>query len=245
MGYGCMGDFYWEIEHIPDWNVIVKELPTTFSYFKKKGSALFIARNAEQIQYVNEKSLARFENLFNILLETLNRYECQTELPPINQWILMGAVAEVTLQIILAVYYSDYLNERWQQWMSFDDKYIIGVLNNVLEQETEKGELTSKQRKSIAGAIADKIGEHTKEHPIDRIMLDELIQFAEKTKMLCNDTLIVHLRTIQRNRNCIHAFSERVIDDWDVLRSSVNALGYIWDDFGYRFTAENTKEPSP
>ena len=199
MGYGCMGDFYWEIEHIPDWNVIVKELPSTFRSFKNEGAALFISRNAEQIQYVNEKSLTRFENLFNILLKTLKQYEFRTEVPPINQWILIGAVAEVTLQIILAVYHSDYLNERWQQWIGFDDGYIIGVLDNILQQEVDKEKLTSKQRKSIAGAVADKIGEHTKTHPIDRIMLDELIQFAEKTKMLCNDTLIVHLRTIQRN----------------------------------------------
>ena len=116
MGYGCMGDFYWEIEHIPDWNVIVKELPSTFRSFKNEGAALFISRNAEQIQYVNEKSLTRFENLFNILLKTLKQYEFRTEVPPINQWILIGAVAEVTLQIILP----EDLSPAWHGFLQAD-----------------------------------------------------------------------------------------------------------------------------
>lgn len=241
MGYGCMGDFYWELEALPNWNVLLKELPAAFESFKQKGMGLFALRNVESIQYVNPNSIGRFEQLFNTLVETLNQYEYKKELSPMNQWILLGAVTEVTLQIILAVYHSDYFNERWQQWENFDDEYIKCircVLDNTLQQEVDKEKMSSKQKKSIIKAVADKIKEHTAIHSVDRIMLDELIQFAEKTGLLCNDKLIEQLRIIQRNRNCIHSFSERAIDNWDVLRSSVNAIGYIWSDFGYRFESE-------
>ncbi|MBR6007128.1 MAG: hypothetical protein IK064_05815, partial [Clostridia bacterium] len=59
-----------------------------------------------------------------------------------------------------------------------------------------------------------------------------------KTGLLYNDSLLDQLRIIQRNRNGIHAFSDRGIDGWDVLRTSVNSLGYIMNDFSGRFTAE-------
>ena len=239
MGYGCMGEFYWEIDSVPSWNIILKEITAVFCVFKQEGAKLFESRNAKEIQYVNEKSLERFDQMFCIMMEALNQYEKQSKSLPLIQWILLGSVIEITLQTILAVYHSDYLKDRWQQWDDFDKAHIEEALDNALEKEVQDKKLSAKQKKSICGAIADKIQEHTIVHPIDRIMLDELIQFSEKAKLFDNDKIIPQLRVIQKNRNCIHAFSEREIDNWDVLRSSVNALGYILSNFSQRFAAEN------
>ena len=226
------------MEKVPEWEELIIELPHTFSAFRNSGQKLSILRNNEQVQYINENSLCNYELLFGELLGALNEHSNGNTPQPLKHWILLGAVTEVTLQIILAVYYTDYIKERWQLWDGVDVESVKNELSKVLQQEVELGKLTPQQKKSISGAISKKIEEHTSEHSIRRIMLEELIQFAEKTGLLYNDSLLDQLRIIQRNRNGIHAFSDRGIDGWDVLRTSVNSLGYIMNDFSGRFTAE-------
>ncbi len=240
MSCGCGGKYYWEINNIPEWTVLISELPKALEYFVKEGRILFVSRNGEKLNYMNENSLKRFERLFVELAASLPKCDPGYDPLPLTQWILLGAITEVSLQIILAVYHTDFLNERWQLWEDTETASIRNQIDELLKKAVAEGKISAKQRKTIVGAIDDEIKKHTKHHEIDRIMLDELIQLAQKTGFLLSSDILSQLRIIQRNRNCIHAFSERSIDSWNELKVSLNTLGYMWDDFGYRFEAENT-----
>ena len=134
MGYGCSGAYYWEKGNVPNWDEIRREMPSVFLRFKLEGQKLYTANNVEHNQYISDASLQRFEFLFNDFLEAIDQYDKSHDLPPMKQWILLGAITEVTLQIILAVYNSDYINERWQQWEEFDSKNVQEALSDVSSQ---------------------------------------------------------------------------------------------------------------
>lgn len=242
LGYGCGGKYYWDLKDVPDWNTLIHVLPESKNSFVINGVALNARRNRDKRDYLSANGLDRFETLFEELLAAIDQKDKTNCNLPLKEWILLGAVTEVTLQVIIAIYYSDYLNERWQQWVNVDADYMLNKIDAALENEVNIGKLTSKQKKSIKEAVNRKIKEHTMIHDVDRIMLDELIQFTQKTKLLLDDSINDKLKIIQKNRNCIHAFSNRSIDGWEALQASLNTLGYIWDDFSYRFEAECNEE---
>ena len=99
---------------------------------------------------------------------------------------------------------------------------IIDSINGLVQQ----GVLTSKQGKSLKEAIKGKIKEHTNEHPVQRVMLDEIIQYYSFQKLMDDDE-IFYLKSIQSNRNGIHSFEERTIGTWDNLQYCVRFWCYL------------------
>lgn len=93
---------------------------------------------------------------------------------------------------------------------------------------TDEGSLDLQQAKSIKNAIRDKIKEHTKEHSVQKVMLDELIQLYQYLDLLSEDE-ISHLRNIQANRNGIHSFQQREIGNWNDLQYSIRFFCYLLD----------------
>lgn len=139
---------------------------------------------------------------------------------------MLGSLTESALQIFLAFYMDDYKNSKWKQWENIDvDKVknpIIDSINGLVQQ----GVLTSKQGKSLKEVIKDKIKEHTNEHQVQRVMLDEIIQYYSFQKLMDNDE-IFYLKLIQSNRNGIHSFEERTIGTWDDLQHCVRFWCYL------------------
>ena len=91
---------------------------------------------------------------------------------------------------------------------------------------TSTGEISTKQGYSLKDAIKDTLKKHTNEHLIQRVMLDELVQFYSSTKLL-DDSDIAHLKVIQRNRNGIHSFQARELGDWDDLKNEVEFFCHL------------------
>ena len=156
--------------------------------------------NEEAIKLITEESLGRFQNLAKKLAEEIqNGYHCQYEdmenvndnAFKLNSWILLGSLTESALQIFLAFYMDDYKNSKWKQWENIDvDKVknpIIDSINGLVQQ----GVLTSKQGKSLKEVIKDKIKEHTNEHQVQRVMLDEIIQYYSFQKLM--DLSLIHI----------------------------------------------------
>ena len=191
--------------------------------------------NEEAIKLITEESLRRFQNLAKKMAEEIqNGYYCQYEdmenvndnAFKLNSWILLGSLTESALQIFLAFYMDDYKNSKWKQWENIvvDEVKtpIIDSINGLVQQ----GVLTSKQGKSLKEAIKGKIKEHTNEHPVQRVMLDEIIQYYSFQKLMDDDE-IFYLKSIQSNRNGIHSFEERTIGTWDNLQYCVRFWCYL------------------
>ena len=80
--------------------------------------------------------------------------------------------------------------------------------------------------RSLKEAIKDTIKWHTREHDVQKIMLDELIQLYTELKLFDGDE-ISYLRLIQSNRNGIHSFQRRPIGSWDDLQYCVRFFCFL------------------
>lgn len=75
-------------------------------------------------------------------------------------------------------------------------------------------------------------------HPVEKVMLDEIILFYEKNEILDQDD-IEALRSIQKNRNCIHAYMERNIGTWQDLQYSVRFFCALLETLTIRMPGES------
>lgn len=175
---------------------------------------------------ITVKSISRFARITDIFAEGIkDGYNYQSEDlyddvqngRLINSWILLGSLAEVSIQIFLTVYINDYENSSWQQWKDFEPAEVKRRLFETLNDLVQNGNLTSKQSKSLKKAIDSKILEHTVEHPIEKVMLDELIQLCEQEELFDSEA-IGYLRLIQNSRNAVHAYVNRTIGTWNDLQ---------------------------
>lgn len=70
------------------------------------------------------------------------------------------------------------------------------------------------------------IKKHCVEHQVQKVMLDEIIQFY-KEQGLMDEEDIQFLKVIQSNRNGIHSFENRVLGDWNNLQYVVRFWCYL------------------
>lgn len=177
-------------------------------------------------ELITEKSMARFSEIAKLFAEGIKDgfyYQYQDLFEDvqngglINSWILLGSLTEVSLQVFLTIYIFDYENMEWQQWKDFNQEAVKDSLFVALNDMVQQKNLSSKQSKSIKKAIERKILEHTVEHPVEKVMLDELIQICEQEKLF-DDEVNGYLRSIQKSRNAIHAYMDRTIGNWDDLQ---------------------------
>lgn len=236
MAYGCMGEFIWQKENVPSWNILNEELKKLLDDFLKEANYCIVSRGSDFAkELLTQDSILRFSIVSEELIKSLQEGLNGSKVPiPMKQWILLGATAEMVLQVFLTVYHSDYLNEEWQQWNIANPETIHDTIKETLKQLVSTGAISSKQKDSLHKAVKEKLEEHTNIHHIDSIMMDELIAFCQKTNLLMDLDYINALRVIQNNRNCIHPYTERSIDNWETLKQIVNIFGCIVDDFRTR-----------
>lgn len=186
---------------------------------------------------VNDNSIEKFQCVVELLAEDLedafyhtteDLYDDSISALRLKSWIVLGSALEVSLQMFLSIYINDYEQSQWQQWVDFaaedTKKVIFEAINKLVETKT----ILAEQGRSLKNAIRDEIKDHIKVHPVDRVMLDELIQFFSKNEIFDTDD-IEELRFIQTNRNCIHAFMERQIGNWLSLQYSIRFFVYLME----------------
>ena len=193
--------------------------------------------NSESKELISHKCMERFESIVGILANIIKDGDCysyedlygeEQNALKLNGWVLLGSLTETVLQMFLAFYIDDYKKTKWEQWVDFEKEKVQKPLFECISRLTDEGSLDLQQAKSIKNAIRDKIKEHTKEHSVQKVMLDELIQLYQYLDLLSEDE-ISHLRNIQANRNGIHSFQQREIGNWNDLQYSIRFFCYLLD----------------
>lgn len=221
-------DYGWE-----DLSNLVKS--TTEKYADNILQLVDISPNEESRKLITKECLERFLSISDILAEQIldglyyqyedidNKNNNGTKL---NSWILLGTLTETTLQMFLAFYLDDFKSANWQQWINFERDKVQTPLIEAITKLVDEGSIDSTQGKSLKKAVKDTIKEHTHEHEVSMIMLDELIQFYKSIELLEDDECN-YLREIQSNRNGIHSFKSRVIGSWSDLQYNVRLFCYL------------------
>ena len=191
--------------------------------------------NEESKDLISAECLKQYESLTQLLSESMKDYpyyycgdlgDDLQNAKKLNSWILLGSLTETTLQIFLSFYMDDYKNTKWQLWDNFKGKETLQPITKKINDLIEKGELNSKQGKSIKNAIRKVVEKHTIQHDIKGIMLDELIQLFSKLELFDDDDL-KYLEKIKANRNGIHSFEKRVIGSWEELHYCIHFFCYL------------------
>lgn len=186
---------------------------------------------------ISSECMERFESITGILSEQIKDgvyYQCEDldcnsqNAIKLNSWILLGSLTETTLQMFLAFYLNDFRNAKWQQWENFRVEQIQAPIIGCIQKLVEDGTLEAAYGRSLKNAIKDTIKEHTKEHQVQKIMLDELIQFFIALALLDEEDLR-YLKMIQSNRNGIHSFQSRNIGTWSDLQYGVRFFCYLME----------------
>lgn len=189
----------------------------------------------EAVDLISKESLQRLCLLADQLASQIkDGYYYQTEdaenniqnASKLTSWIILGSLTETVLQMFLAFYIEDYKKTQWQQWVDFPAATVKERINVTISQLVEDGVIESNQGKSLKEAIKDNIKRHCVEHSVQRVMLDEIIQFYIAQELLDEDE-IQYLRIIQSNRNGIHSFESRTIGTWSDLQYATRFWCYL------------------
>lgn len=231
-----MVEYLWDGKIDCGWEELEIKVIETSNIFKDQMlEVVSHSPNKETQELINEETMSRFLNLARIMSEDIEMgYYYQYEdienknksAYRLNAWILLGSLTECVLQMFLAFYIDDYRRSKWQQWEEIDVEKvkdpIIAVINNLVKD----GTITSTQGKTLKNSIKDKIKEHTTEHPVQKVMLDEIIHYYTSMELMDEDE-IFYLKCIQSNRNGIHSFEGRTIGTWSDLQYSVRFWCYL------------------
>lgn len=184
---------------------------------------------------ISEDCMQRFESIVSVLADTIKNaadyhyedlFEDSQNAKKLNCWILLGSLTEATLQIFLAFYLDDYKNAKWQQWENFKLEQVRVPILESIQKLVDDGILDTAHARSLKDAIKDTIKWHTREHDVQKIMLDELIQLFTELNLFDEDEL-TYLRQIQTNRNGIHSFQKRTIGTWSDLQYCVRFFCFL------------------
>ena len=233
-----MKEWLWDGEMDCGWEELSRLLKKVCSHFTKTmlETTSFSPVN-ESKDLITSECMERFESITGVLADIIQdggyyQYEDLTNdyqnAKKLNSWILLGSLTETTLQMFLAFYINDYKNTKWQQWENFQVEQVQNSIVSFIQQLVDEVNLVPAQARSLKDAIRATIKEHTKEHRVERIMLDELIQLFTSLELFDEDELDT-LKTIQSNRNGIHSFQSRTIGTWDDLQYSVRFFCYLMD----------------
>ena len=234
-GY-LMTEYLWDGEMDCGWEELEEKVNATASLFYDKMLEIVQYSPYEKSrELINQESMARFVDIARVMSEKLEMgyyYEYEDienkncNAYKLTTWILLGSLTESVLQMFLAFYINDYEHSKWQQWEEIKEdeikKPIIDAINNLVDGES----ISRDQGKSLKEAIKRKIKEHTVEHPVQKIMLDEIIKYYTAMELMDEDELD-YLKTIQSNRNGIHSFENRTIGTWSDLQYSVRFWCYL------------------
>ena len=195
----------------------------------------------EAVNLISKESMERLCLLADKLADIIkDGYYCQNEdfdatsqnASKLLSWIILGSLTETTLQMFLAFYIEDYKKSQWQQWIDFPESEVKDKINSTIKEMVDNNTIENDQAKSLKESIKDTIKKHSVEHHVQKVMLDELIQYYISQELL-DDEEILYLRTIQSNRNGIHSFEDRNIGNWNDLQYAVRFWCYLleWVQF--------------
>ena len=229
---------FWDGEMDYGWEDLSAFLVNTCSKFTR---TLLIAvedsQNPEIPKLISTNCLDRFEDITDVLSDIIKdaNYYTSEDLDDtrdgaqkLNSWILLGSLTEATLQIYIALNIEYYKTIKWQQWEEFKIEAVQTPIKECIQRLVEENAISPRQAKSLNTAIKDKIKEHTKEHDIQKITLDELIRLYEHLQLF-NEEEISYLKLIQSSRNGVHSFQRRRIGTWFDLQYSIRFFCYLLD----------------
>lgn len=127
--------------------------------------------------------------------------------------------------MFLAFYLNDYRNTKWQMWENFNAEQAKPIIDCIQKQVGE-GIINVDQARSFKDAIKDTVKRHTREHAVQKVMLDELIQLHTELELFAEDEL-EYLKAIQSNRNGIHSFQSRTMGTWFDLQYNTRFFCYL------------------
>ncbi len=231
-----MTEYLWAGEMDCDWEELEEKVNNTASRFYDE--MLEIVQHSpyeKSRELINKESMARFVDIAMAMSEDLQMgyfYEHEdienknSNAYKLTIWILLGSLTESALQMFLAFYIDDYENSKWQQWEEIKADEIKTPIMDAINRLVEKESISAAQGRTLKEAIKSKIKEHTVEHPVQRIMLDEIIKYYTAMDLM-DKTELVYLKTIQSNRNGIHSFENRPIGTWTDLQYCVRFWCYL------------------
>lgn len=231
-----MTEYLWDGEMDCGWEDLEEKVNDIASRFRTEMLEIVqYSPYSKTRELINRETMERFVFLARVMSEDLGMgyfYEAEDLNNKNNNgyrltaWILLGSLTECALQMFLAFYIDDYERSKWQQWEEIKEdeikKPIMDAINNLVSEDS----ISSAQGRSLKDAIKSKIKEHTVEHPVQKIMLDEIIKYYTAMKLMDEDE-IGYLQTIQSNRNGIHSFENRTIGTWDDLQYCVRFWCYL------------------
>ena len=186
-----------------------------------------LSPNPEISDLINIHNMERCENIIKSICEKVKQISNRVlnsdtgdSAVEFETWILLGSMTEFALQSFLSIYFDDYQNTKWQQWEDFNKDEVLKHIKDTLNVLVEKDVISSNQKKSIVENANQHIKTHIKEHRVENISLEELIQLYNHIQVLKDDEIKM-LRIIQINRNCIHSFKSREIGDYNELMRCV------------------------
>jgi nitrogen regulatory protein PII-like uncharacterized protein len=242
-----MDKIYWDgvmDVGLEDLRILLDKCSSEFSYNAKKCAEY--SGNQKTQALITTKSMNRFESVIACLISDLNDI-FYFEIDDIDgdsignslslkmkDWIMLGSAIEATLQIFLSIYITDYESTNWKQWINFNIDNAKKPIFNIIDDLISKNVLENSQGRSLKESIKEKIKEHTNQLPVDRVMLDDLIVFFDKNGIVDADDVCI-LRTIQSNRNCVHAYSDRFIGTFADLKYCIRFFCYLMECFTSRF----------
>ena len=188
--------------------------------------------NEKSKELISSESMERFKNITSLLANNIkcsDENTCENglnEAIKLNCWIVLGSITETCLQIFQAFYLDNYKDTKWQQWENFDKDNIKEKITDYIQSLVDDGFLEQGYARSLKNSIKDTIKNHTIEHQVEKIMLNELIQLYDSLDLLEEDELN-SLKTIQANRNGIHSFQNRSIGSWEELKYSIRFFCYL------------------
>lgn len=233
-----MKELFWDGEMDYGWEDLSQLIVSTCNRFTDiMLKTTEINPNNESTKMISTRCMSRFGNIVTILADIVKQgiyysyediIEDSQNALKLNGWILLGTLTETILQMFLAFYIDDYKSVNWQQWQNFEvlkvQTPIMMCINGMVAEKL----LSVEQADSLKKAIKKKIREHTEEHPVQTIMLDELIQLYRYLKLFDEDE-IFYLETIKSNRNGIHSFKERSIGNWNDFQYSSRFFCYLME----------------
>ena len=195
-----MNTLIWDGSMDMGWDDLKEYLnQTTTQYVSEALDCAKFSCNPAVQNLINENSMGRFCSVVDALTTDISdafyyqSEDAEESSTPnslkLKTWIMLGSALESSMQIFLSIYLADYQSSHWQQWQDFEGKIVTDTLAQVVRELVQNGTIQASQGHSIRSAVKSEINKHTKEHSIDKVMLDELIQFYIQNELLDQDDI--------------------------------------------------------
>lgn len=233
-----MKECIWDGETVCGWKELCERMIKTSEKFSEVMlKTTSISPIEESKELITFECMERFKSIVEVLASFIadgDNYQIEDYFNDskhgvkLNCWILLGTLTETTLQMFFAFYLNDYKGTKWQQWDDLDVDSVQSSIFSCIQDLVKDKVITSRKGKSLKRAIREKIEEHTVEHKIQKVMLDELIQLSTSLNLFEEDETRC-LKDIQSYRNGIHSFQPRDIGNWYDLKYSIHFFCYLME----------------